>query len=115
MPSLVANCFAPSNRARFFNDVFSKGGFGGIWHTLRAFYDGDAYLALPLGSQLVDQMVSFGWKRLTWYGVYRCMLANISLSLFLYLGASHICLWRRNLGLYDVQVDKDGKVVSRFH
>ena len=43
---------------RFFNDVFSQGGFGGIWHTLRAFYDGDTYLALPLRSQLVDQAVS---------------------------------------------------------
>lgn len=57
--------FCSSNRARFFNDVFSRRGFGGIWHTLRAFYDGDAYLALPLGSQLVDQMVSFGRGRLT--------------------------------------------------
>lgn len=46
------------HHCRFFNDVFSKGGFGGVWHTLRAFYDGDAYLALPLGSQLVDQVVS---------------------------------------------------------
>lgn len=27
-------------------------------HTLRAFYDGDAYLALPLGSQLIDEAVS---------------------------------------------------------
>ncbi|KIM93742.1 hypothetical protein OIDMADRAFT_21493 [Oidiodendron maius Zn] len=42
-------------KALFFNDVFSKGGFGGVWHTLRAFYDGDAYLALPLHSQLIDQ------------------------------------------------------------
>lgn len=43
---------------RFFNDVFSKGGFGGVWHTLRAFYDGDAYLAIPLRSQFIDQTVS---------------------------------------------------------
>jgi hypothetical protein len=46
------------SHSRFFNDVFSKGGFGGVWHTLRAFYDGDAYLALPLGVQLIDQAVS---------------------------------------------------------
>ncbi|KAK2594391.1 hypothetical protein QQS21_007897 [Conoideocrella luteorostrata] len=42
-------------KALFFNDVFSQGGFGGIMHTLRAFYDGDAYLALPLGSRMVDE------------------------------------------------------------
>ncbi|KAI9709551.1 MAG: hypothetical protein M1820_003311 [Bogoriella megaspora] len=44
-------------KALFFNDVFSNGGFGGVLHTLRAFYDGDAYLALPFGSQLIDQAV----------------------------------------------------------
>lgn len=42
----------------FFNDVFSNGGLGSVWHTLRAFYDGDAYLALSLHSQLIDQAVS---------------------------------------------------------
>ncbi|KAI9162781.1 hypothetical protein HJFPF1_04373 [Paramyrothecium foliicola] len=42
-------------KALFFNDVFSKGGFGGLWHTLRAFYDGDTYLALPLGSRILDE------------------------------------------------------------
>ncbi|KAK2589866.1 hypothetical protein QQS21_012457 [Conoideocrella luteorostrata] len=42
-------------KALFFKDVFSKGGFGGVFHTLRAFYDGDSYLALPLGSRAVDQ------------------------------------------------------------
>ncbi|KAH8892924.1 hypothetical protein GQ53DRAFT_646362 [Thozetella sp. PMI_491] len=42
-------------KALFFNDIFSGGKFGSLWHILRAFYDGDAYLALPLGSQLIDQ------------------------------------------------------------
>ncbi|CAI6080528.1 unnamed protein product [Clonostachys chloroleuca] len=50
---------AGAYKALFFNDVFSKGGFGGVWHTLRAFYDGDAYLALPLGVQLIDQAFVF--------------------------------------------------------
>ncbi|KAG9239867.1 hypothetical protein BJ878DRAFT_546915 [Calycina marina] len=45
-------------KALFFNDVFAYGsiGPGNIWHTLRAFYDGDAYIALPLRSQVVDQV-----------------------------------------------------------
>ena len=43
---------------RFFNDALSGGAFTGILHILRAFYDGDAYLALPLGSQYIDEAVS---------------------------------------------------------
>jgi hypothetical protein len=44
--------------SRFFNDVFSAGKFGGFWPTLRAFYDGDAYLALPLYFKVLDEVVS---------------------------------------------------------
>ncbi|KAJ2997706.1 hypothetical protein NUW58_g566 [Xylaria curta] len=43
-------------KAMFFNDIFSAGTFGGFWYILRAFYDGDAYIALPLHSQFLDQV-----------------------------------------------------------
>ncbi|KAI1324473.1 hypothetical protein F5Y16DRAFT_402321 [Xylariaceae sp. FL0255] len=42
-------------KALFFNDVFSKGQLGSFWHLLRAFYDGDSYIALPLNSRILDQ------------------------------------------------------------
>lgn len=44
---------------RFFNDVFSTGEFGDFWHILRAFYDGDSCLALPLYFRFFDELVSF--------------------------------------------------------
>ena len=31
--------------------------FGGVAHVLRAFYDGDAYLALPLHFRFIDEIV----------------------------------------------------------
>ncbi|RYC56651.1 hypothetical protein CHU98_g9554 [Xylaria longipes] len=43
-------------KAMFFNDIFSTGTFGGFWHTLRASYDGDSYIALPLHSQFLDEV-----------------------------------------------------------
>ncbi|KAI1169865.1 hypothetical protein F4777DRAFT_571574 [Nemania sp. FL0916] len=42
-------------KALFFNDVFSTGSFGSFWHILRAFYDGDSYIALPFRIQLLDE------------------------------------------------------------
>ncbi|KAI1384397.1 uncharacterized protein F4822DRAFT_415020 [Hypoxylon trugodes] len=43
-------------KALFFNDVFSKGKFGNIWHLLRAFYDAETYLALPLYFRFFDEV-----------------------------------------------------------
>ncbi|CEJ89678.1 hypothetical protein VHEMI05505 [[Torrubiella] hemipterigena] len=43
-------------KAIFFNDMFAKGGFPGVLHALRAFYDGDGYMALPFGSRLLDEI-----------------------------------------------------------
>ncbi|KAI0202413.1 hypothetical protein F4808DRAFT_421540 [Astrocystis sublimbata] len=43
-------------KAMFFNDILSTGTFGGFWHILRAFYDGDTYIALPLHSQFLDEL-----------------------------------------------------------
>ncbi|KAI0873257.1 hypothetical protein GGS24DRAFT_464254 [Hypoxylon argillaceum] len=43
-------------KALFFNDVFSTGTFGGFWHLLRAFYDGDAYIPLPLYFRFLDEV-----------------------------------------------------------
>ncbi|KAI1425413.1 hypothetical protein F5Y12DRAFT_747413 [Xylaria sp. FL1777] len=43
-------------KAMFFNDIFSTGTFGGFWHILRAFYDGDSYIALPLHFQFLDEV-----------------------------------------------------------
>ncbi|KAI0150553.1 hypothetical protein GGR57DRAFT_185854 [Xylariaceae sp. FL1272] len=43
-------------KALFFNDIFSTGKFGNLWHVLRAFYDGDTYISLPFGSQALDQV-----------------------------------------------------------
>ncbi|KAI4859874.1 hypothetical protein F4820DRAFT_438513 [Hypoxylon rubiginosum] len=43
-------------KAMFFNDIFSTGIFGGFFHTMRAFYDGDTYLALPLYFQFIDEV-----------------------------------------------------------
>ncbi|KAI1100846.1 hypothetical protein F4804DRAFT_317698 [Jackrogersella minutella] len=43
-------------KALFFNDVFSTGQFGGFWHILRAFYDSETYLALPLHFQFFDEV-----------------------------------------------------------
>ncbi|KAI1769930.1 hypothetical protein F4818DRAFT_456507 [Hypoxylon cercidicola] len=43
-------------KALFFNDILSTGRFEGFFHILRAFYDGDAYLALPLYFQFFDQV-----------------------------------------------------------
>lgn len=42
---------------RFFNDMMSQGSFSGFWHIMRAFYDGDAYLALPFGVKFIDEVV----------------------------------------------------------
>lgn len=36
----------------------AKGSFSGFWHIMRAFYDGDAYLALPFGVKFIDEVVS---------------------------------------------------------
>ncbi|KAH9987275.1 hypothetical protein F4779DRAFT_611502 [Xylariaceae sp. FL0662B] len=49
-------------KAMFFNDVLSTGKFGGFWHLLRAFYDCETYVALPLYFQFFDEvfMVIFG-------------------------------------------------------
>lgn len=44
---------------RFFNDVFQTGKFGSVPHLLRAFLDGDSYLALPFNIQALDEIVSF--------------------------------------------------------
>ncbi|KAI0486323.1 hypothetical protein F4859DRAFT_469895 [Xylaria cf. heliscus] len=44
------------HKALFFNDVFSTGTIAGFWHLLRASYDGDTYIALPFGSQLLDEV-----------------------------------------------------------
>lgn len=59
-----------SHITRFFNDLLSVGmqpGFSGasFWHTMRAFYDGDAYPALGLYFQFFDIAVSV-------LNVYRC-------------------------------------------
>ncbi|KAI2606661.1 hypothetical protein GGR54DRAFT_411426 [Hypoxylon sp. NC1633] len=43
-------------KAMFFNDVFATGGYGGLLHILRAFYDGDTYLSLPLYFQFFDEV-----------------------------------------------------------
>ncbi|KAI0860227.1 hypothetical protein F4860DRAFT_504096 [Xylaria cubensis] len=43
-------------KALFFNDLFSTGNFGGFWHVVRASYDGDAYLALPLPFRFLDEV-----------------------------------------------------------
>ncbi|KAI3318090.1 hypothetical protein HD806DRAFT_324053 [Xylariaceae sp. AK1471] len=49
-------------KAVFFNDLFSTGNFAGYWHLLRAYYDGDTYLALPLYFRFLDEvfMTVFG-------------------------------------------------------
>lgn len=52
------SAYHPGRRYRFFNDIFSTGIFGGFFHTMRAFYDGDTYLALPLYFQFIDEVVS---------------------------------------------------------
>ncbi|KAI1125117.1 hypothetical protein F5Y10DRAFT_14663 [Nemania abortiva] len=43
-------------KALFFNDVFSTGTSRSFWHLLRAFYDGDTYIALPLHFQFLDEV-----------------------------------------------------------
>ncbi|KAI0895384.1 hypothetical protein F4806DRAFT_80039 [Annulohypoxylon nitens] len=43
-------------KAMFFNDIFSTGEFGGVWHTLRVFYDWETYLALPFYFQFFDEV-----------------------------------------------------------
>ncbi|KAI1856781.1 hypothetical protein JX265_011422 [Neoarthrinium moseri] len=46
-------------KAVFFSDVFSTGSFGtlaDVPHMLRAFYDGDTYLALPLYFRFFDEV-----------------------------------------------------------
>ncbi|KAH8901744.1 hypothetical protein GQ53DRAFT_815191 [Thozetella sp. PMI_491] len=43
-------------KAMFFNDLLSLGGFSNVPHILRAFYDGDAYLALPLYFRFFDEI-----------------------------------------------------------
>ncbi|KAI0555629.1 hypothetical protein F4679DRAFT_590704 [Xylaria curta] len=43
-------------KALFFNDLFSTGSLGGFWHVVRASYDGDAYLALPLPFRFLDEV-----------------------------------------------------------
>jgi mannose-6-phosphate isomerase-like protein (cupin superfamily) len=40
----------------FFNDLFAKGTWGGFFYNMRVFYDGDAYIALPLGSRWLDEL-----------------------------------------------------------
>ena len=66
---------------RFFNDVLSQGGFGGMWHILRAFYDGDAYLALPLRLQAIDEAVGDQIKR------------NVSDHDLPTSSLVHVCVW----------------------
>ncbi|KAI0176966.1 hypothetical protein BJ166DRAFT_11350 [Pestalotiopsis sp. NC0098] len=44
------------HKALFFNDVFQTGRFGSIPHLLRAFLDGDSYLALPFNIQALDEI-----------------------------------------------------------
>ncbi|KAI9151466.1 hypothetical protein HJFPF1_08668 [Paramyrothecium foliicola] len=45
-----------SYKAEFFNDLLQEGTFGNPALILRAFYDGDTYLALPFYSQYVDEI-----------------------------------------------------------
>ncbi|KAI0433450.1 hypothetical protein F5Y09DRAFT_73939 [Xylaria sp. FL1042] len=41
-------------KAMFFNDMFCKGPSPGFWYLMRAFYDGDGYIALPLYFRFFD-------------------------------------------------------------
>ncbi|KAI1370437.1 hypothetical protein F4677DRAFT_363426 [Hypoxylon crocopeplum] len=43
-------------KAMFFNDIFATGNYGGILRILRAFYDGDTYLSMPLYFQFFDEV-----------------------------------------------------------
>ncbi|KAH7058936.1 hypothetical protein B0J12DRAFT_772673 [Macrophomina phaseolina] len=42
-------------KAEFFNDMMSQGSMPGFWHAMRAFYDGDTWVALPGNIGIVDQ------------------------------------------------------------
>ncbi|KAH7010741.1 hypothetical protein B0J12DRAFT_751381 [Macrophomina phaseolina] len=42
-------------KAQFFHDFFSSGTYPGFWHALRAFYNGDTYIALPGNIKLLDK------------------------------------------------------------
>ncbi|KAI1302214.1 hypothetical protein F5Y03DRAFT_396557 [Xylaria venustula] len=43
-------------KALFFNDLLSKGATPGFWHSMRAFYDGDGYVVLPLYFRFFDEV-----------------------------------------------------------